>query len=258
MRLLGFAAVVSLALAAVAGSAHAQAPVTAYISPGHLFPVEGTLFQERGENLTPSRYRPLPAHAGPGGARIGEVRLERPECVGPEQPPTCAGSVPQWRLHTEQGSHVLEVAEYSYETLALVTRYPVVRRGARTWARIDSAGGAVWVAVPAASVFLHERLAHVVGDFDSWCRSPGQCAEVPPTIRAEVARVAAGAFELESCYPEAYEIQAVVATSGRRYYRVTRAPVRANSPAPALPREGYVPVRKRDGSHTGSFYPRGC
>lgn len=233
-------------------------PIEAYVSPGHLFPMEGTVFMDRDEPTKRVDYKALPAYADRGGQQIGEVRLARPDCVGQEQLRACADVTPQWYLETARGKYPLEVAEYSYETAGLVSLHPVAKSGAVSWSRIDYIGGHFWVRTSTSAVFEHERLAHAVGDFDTWCRAPGDCGPVPRDMAQEVAKVAAGKYELEGCYGEAYEVKEVVTTLSGRYYHVTRANVIAGHPVPNLPAAGFIPTRDRSGKHTGVFYSRGC
>ncbi|WP_317205137.1 hypothetical protein [Janthinobacterium sp.] len=271
-----------LALAFAAGAGLAQAParandaalladvfaqkaepderraIAALVSPGQLFPVEGILIQSRGNPGAAASYRPLAAYDKPAGAAIGEVRMANAGCLRDFNADGCDAGY-AWYLQTRAERRFrLAAGEYSYGTDALLSYRPSVRKGGALWSEIAYAEGSFWIATDAAERIAYEDLVHVADKFDRWCTAPGRCRPVSRAMAGQLARVRDGDVKLLSCYREAYEVAGWVAFRGRRYYRVALAKVEPGQAPARLPKSGYIPVRNRDGSHTGTFYSRGC
>lgn len=233
-------------------------PVVSFISPGHLFPVEGTTFLRRDVTGMAETYRPLAAYAEPHGAKVGDVHLANAHCVPDQNAAGCEAGY-AWFLQTSAGTRYrLAVQEYSYETSALVTYRASVRDHDRIWSQIDFAAGSFWVVTGPAEVIKYEQVATLVEGFDHWCIKPGQCRALTREMADELHRMRQGAYKVASCYPQAYEIAGRVTVRGRRYYKVVLVEIEKGHPQPKLPKSGFVPVHNRDGSHTGTFYSRGC
>lgn len=229
-------------------------PVESFVAPSHLFPMEGTAFMDEAGN--PVAYAPLAAWDAPGGRRLGEVRLEQPGCVLKPDAKECAQGL-RWHLQTSSGAlHAVPTREFRYEGAGLVSYVPSVRLGKEVWSRIEYARGSFWVNTPA--VVPYESLATVITSFDLWCARPGQCAAPSKEMLAEVARVDNGEFRVAGCYSHAYLAEGIVTHGGKRYYRASLVEIEPGAKQPKLPRTGFVPVRRVDGTHTGDFYSRGC
>lgn len=249
-------ALTSVPAAATGGPPTETRPIEGFVAPAHLFPMEGTAFMDETGKSVP--YAPLTAWSDPGGARVGEIRMSRPECVARHELKEC-DRPPEWLLHTSAGvSHALPTREFRYEGEGLVTYRAPVRKDAAVWSAIEYAGGVVWVSTPAAAVFPYESLATVIGGLDRWCPRPGECSAPTAAMRTEMAKVANGEFRLAGCYPHAYTIEGVLSHQGQRYYKATLVEVEPGTRQPMLPKIGFVPVRRQDGSHSGTFYSRGC
>jgi hypothetical protein len=239
-------------------SGNSKKAIVSFISPGHLFPVEGTVFSSRKDPLLSETYRPLAAYDKPHGVRIGDVKLANVECIGSWTKPSC-GQGFDWYLQLEDGQrHSLAVAEYSYETSGLLSYAPSVPAQDGVWSEIPFPHGSFWVVTPAEAVITYEQVAYLIARFDQWCSAPGSCTPVSQQMADEVQKVAEGKFQLLGCFQEAYSITGIVGVNKERFYEVTLSAVEQNSPEPQLPKSGYIPVRNLDRSHTGTFYSRGC
>jgi len=235
-----------------------RGPIVSFVSPGSLFPVEGTIFARRDGSLTGESYRPLSAYSQPKGNPIGEVRLVNPSCVTAPNGLGCEQGY-AWFLNLNDGTrHRLAVVEYSYETSALPTYSPSVHDGPIFWSAIDYAGGVFWVATGGEDVIPFEKVAQVIDHFDTWCDSPERCGPVLPQMAEELIRIGRGEVKFATCYSQPYEIQGVISASANHLYHVSLPEIEPGSPEPRLPRSGFIPVRNKDGSHTGTFYSRGC
>ncbi|MPR05670.1 hypothetical protein [Microvirga tunisiensis] len=233
-------------------------PIVSFVSPGHLFPVEGTAFYRRDLATQPEQYRPLPAYDSSNGAQIGDVRMLNAQCVNDADADECAIGY-AWYLQLLDGTRYrLSVAEYSYETHGLVSYSPSLRTGETTWSVIVFAKGSFWVATADAEVIDYEDQVHLIDHLDTWCDALDQCGPVTPEMNAEMLRVHRGELRTSSCYPQAYEVDSVVAGRGTRYYKVNLVDFDEGVPPLNLPKSGFVPVRTLTGGHTGTFYPRGC
>lgn len=233
-------------------------PIVSYISPPHLFPTEGQSFERRNGQSGADSYRPLPAYDKPDGAIIGEVRMANVQCVGKEETPGCSARF-GWYLQTAAGARFrLPVDDYEYNTGALVSYEASLAKGAATWSRIQYAKGAFWVSTAARDVVAYESKATQADNFDQWCDAPGKCAPVSRQMQDELARVRDGKYALDTCYDNAYTIEALVSAQGQRYYRVKLVDSQSGKPRPKLPKTGFIPVRTHSGAHTGSFSSVGC
>jgi hypothetical protein len=244
-------------LCTVPVGATAAPPIESYISPGHLFPVEGTAFLLP-NGTEPGTYHPLPAYDRPGGRVIGEVALLNPQCVTQTPPVGCEEGL-AWALQLKSGRSLpLETAEYSYGTNALVSYgESIAAPNGTAWSRISSAKGTFWVSTSKLEVHRFEELASFVEDLDQWCTAVGKCAAPTVEMVREFERVRSGEVVLQSC-TLGYSISGVVAREGKRYYRLERPELEAGSAPTSLPKVGFTPVRKKDGRHSGSFTSRGC
>lgn len=224
-------------------------PIENYISPPQLFPEDSTLR---------APYLPLPAFDHPNGKVIGKVIAELTPC--PPQSGASACAIPQaWYLQLAGGHRVeLHHEMVGYDREALVSYKPTLFNKGTAWSNIEYDGGAFWTRTAAADVSNYESLATWPQNFETWCSQPAKCSPLSATMRKELARVAAGEFELRSIGQQAYEIKGIVTYGGRRYYKLALAASEAGSPKPALPKKGYIPTRARNGRHTGDFSPKGC
>ncbi|QRM34834.1 hypothetical protein [Microvirga sp. VF16] len=224
--------------------------VISFVSPPTLFPIEGFAFK--------TAYRPLPVYDRPGGSSVGELTMTNANCAGVEDSPACH-QVGPWVLQFTNGTqYSVEVGEYGYSAYGLVSYSQSTLGPNGLWSEISSEMGPLWVLTPAEAVIPYESLVHVVDNFDRWCDQPGSCTPVQQDMRAEVRRVAEGQYKLLSCYLHAYEVTGMTTADRATYYRVNLAEVEPGSGVPHLPRSGFVPTRNLNGSHTGTFYSRGC
>jgi hypothetical protein len=236
----------------------AEKAIVSFVSPGHLFPVEGTAFHHRSDPTASETYRPLTAYDKVGGSRIGEVKMADPACVGASTEPRCDQGH-AWDLELLDGSRRrLQVGEHSYETNGLLSYVPGIQGPGGVWSQIESSHGPFWVVTPPEEVIPFEQLVHVIERFDRWCESPGVCTPVSREMAAEVRKIDEGQFQLAGCYQHAYEVTGIVSAGGERYYQVSVSKVEEGSREPRLPKSSFIPVRNLDGSHTGTFYSRGC
>lgn len=253
--LLGLLAVLSGGTPAMA--APAERPIEAFVSPGHIFPVEGTTFFSRGANPSPESYRPLLVYDKPAGRAIGEVRLSNPHCVSESPPAGCEQGL-EWRLHLASGKSVaLATAEYSYGTDGLVTYSKSMTAAGALWSLIEYRGGTFWVKTAKEDVAVYEELASYVEDFEQWCTAPGRCAKPDAALQQEFSRLKSGEINIMGC-DQGYVITGVVTYVGQRYYKLERPGLDPSSARTILPETGFTPVRNRAGRHTGYFSARGC
>lgn len=230
-----------LAAALTAAAARPLAkPIEAYVSPPELFAIEGNY-----EGRTP---RPLDVYDSQRAKVVGRIEARQ----------GCEGDFCTWvfelRLATGKASR-LEVEEWSYETLGLVTYAdPVQAAGGQVWSRLDTPLGAFWVRTPKVQVHRFEELVSVVEDPAVWCTQPGRCAKTPSAVAAELKRLAPQL----SCYASPYQVEGTVTVAGKRYYRMVLPQPLPDDVRTSLPAQAFVPVRDAHGEHTGTFSPRGC
>jgi hypothetical protein len=200
----------------------------------------------------------LAAFDKPRGKRVGEIRLESPKCL--TEPASTEGSescsYPLRYVFAREGSANatnVEVAEWSYETLGLVSYRPSIPQGRTLWSALETDQGVVWVQTDAGDVHPFERVAYLVQDFSVLCEGPGlKCSPPAAGMGAEMARLAAET----TCYDNPYSVVGVIETQGRRYYRLELENLEGRPTS--LPHPIYVPTRNASGQHTGDFYSRGC
>ena len=246
-------AVLTLLCLVNAEKSHAQEPRTrpieSYISPAKLFPQE----------MAPrAPYVPMRVFDRPDGKVTGNVVAELTPCPPPKGEQVCA--VPHaWHVELANGRRVeLHHEMVGYDQNAFISyRSTIFRKGA-AWSQIDFQGGSFWMRTAAKDVSNHESLAAWAEDLDIWCSRPGECAPLSVAMRKELGRVAAGDFKLQSINQQAYQINRVVKHGGRRYYEVFLSESEAESRRPTLPKKGYIPTRRKNGTHTGHFSPKGC
>ncbi|SEN11557.1 hypothetical protein SAMN05428959_101260 [Duganella sp. CF517] len=223
-------------------------PVEAFISPPQLFPSEGS---------PRAPYAPLPAFDRPSGKTIGQVVADLSPCPAGDDGYAC-GAPRAWYLKLAGGRRIeLYHQMVGYDQESLVTYRPVLRLSGKAWSEVEYEDGKFWIQTPSRETDDYESLANWAEDLDTWCSHPGKCAALPTTMRKEIERVVAGKYELESISQQPYRIDGIVKQGSRRYYKVTLyKPVRGAGPA--LPKAGYIPTRRKDGSHVGQFSPKGC
>lgn len=236
-----------------AEKSHAQQtrtrPIESYISPAQLFPQEMALR---------APYAPMRVFDRPDGKVTGKVVAELTPCPPPAGEQVCV--VPQaWHLELADGRRVeLHHEMVGYDQDAFISYQPTIFKKGAAWSRIEYQGGAFWMRTAAKDVSNYEALAAWAEDLDTWCARPGECGPLSPAMRKELARVAAGEFQLQSISQQAYQITGIVKHGGRRYYKVSLSKADAGSRGPALPKTGYIPTRRKDGAHAGHFSPKGC
>lgn len=237
--------------------ASAAPPIESFVSPGHLFPSEGTAFLLP-NGAGPGTYQPLPAYDKPGGRVIGEVVLRNPHCVTTQSVAGCEEGL-VWALNLKSGrSLVLETAEYSYGTDALISfGKSLDAPNGTAWSPISVAKGTFWVITSKVDVYRFEELASFVEEPEQWCTVPGKCAALSSEMKLELERARSGQVVFLTCYP-GYHISGIVTREGERYYRLERPELDAGSPPTSLPKVGFTPVRNSAGAHTGAFSSRGC
>jgi hypothetical protein len=240
-----------------AAAVGAAPPVESFISPGHLFPVEGTAFLLP-NGIESGSYRPLPAYDKPGGRVIGEVALVNPHCVTANPPADCEQGL-TWELRLKSGqTAALDTAEYSYETRALVSYgLSIDAPNGVAWSPIPYAQGTFWVSTAKPDVHRFEDLVTFVEELEQWCTVPGKCAAPSAEMTRELGRLTSGELVLLSVAP-AYNVTGIVTREGQRYYRLELPDLDPRSPPTSLPKVGYTPVRNKAGGHSGTFSPRGC
>ena len=234
-------------------SLHAQVavgrPIENFISPPRLFPSEGALR---------AAYAPLPAFDRISGKVMGEIRADLSPCP-PLQGETACGIPIRWYLNMRDGRRLaLDTAEVSYEQAALVSYTRAVLKGGWAWSNVEFQGGNFWVRTKIEDVTGFEKLAYAIHDFEVWCSRPGECAPVSKDMQKELNRMMAGQFQLSSCGNQTYAIHGLVKQGGRRYYKVSRTEVEEGTAQPKLPMTGYIPTRRKNGTHVGMFWSRGC
>lgn len=223
-------------------------PIEAFISPPQLFPAEGSLR---------APYAPLPAFDRPSGKLIGQVVADLSPCPAGDDGYAC-GAPRAWYLELADGRRVeLYHQMVGYDQESLVTHRPVRRQSNEAWSQVEYDGGKFWVKTATTETDDYESLANWAENLDTWCSRPGQCAPLSASMRKEIERTVAGQYELASISQQPYRIDGIVRQGGRRYYKVTLYES-VRGPRPALPKSGYVPTRREDGSHVGQFSPKGC
>ncbi|MYM24928.1 hypothetical protein GTP46_20050 [Duganella sp. FT135W] len=244
MRRLFFLLTLPLSIAA-----HAERPIENFVSPPQLFPEEGT---------PRAPYVPLPAYDRPGGKVIGQVTANLTPCAPLKENEEC-DIAPSWHLERRDGTRV-ELAHdmVGYEQEALLSYQPARIENGKAWAYIEADGGGFWTNTLVQEVINYEARATWVLDFDSWCSQPGKCAPLSAAMRKELDRMLAGEYNLEHLSSETYAIEGIIQQGGKRYYKVKQVDTQAGSVQPQLPKIGWIPTRRRDGTHTGVFYPKGC
>jgi hypothetical protein len=246
-------AVLALLCVVNAGNARAEEnrvrPIESYVSPPQLFPEEMALR---------APYVPMRVFDRPEGKAIGLVVAELTPCPPPAGDQLCA--IPQaWHVELANGRRVeLHHEMVGYDQDALVSYRPTIFKKGLAWSHIEFEGGAFWIRTAAKDVSNYEAHASWAENIDTWCKRPGQCADLSPAMRKELERVAAGEFKLQSISQQAYQIDGIVKHGGRRYYKVSLSEADAGSRRPALPKTGYIPTRRKDGTHVGQFSPKGC
>lgn len=166
---------------------------------------------------------------------------------------------PVWHLDLDGGRQLELTHEMvGYEQEAFVAYQAARIEGGMAWSRITYDGGAFWLRTRAAELIDREGRSTGIGDFDTWCGRPGQCAPVTPAMRAEIDKLMNGSYTIIGVGPQTYHIEGIVRRGGKHYYRVRLMETEAGTPAPRLPPSGYIPTRRRDGTHTGQFSPKGC
>lgn len=240
-----------------AGAASPVRPVEAFVSPTHLFPVEGAAFLET-NSVQPVQYRPLDAYDKPSGQLIGRVHLDNLHCISGHPPATCNQGL-KWVLRLESGKAVaLEPAEFGYETMGLVSYGKSLDAGPDTiWSPIKYETGTFWVRTAATAVHRFEELVTHVESLQEWCSAPGTCTAPSAEMSRELARMKSGQLLVAGC-TSAYEVTGIVSHRGKRYYKLQLPEFDSSSPRTSLPKTGFTPMRDRTGGHTGSFSPRGC
>lgn len=224
-------------------------PIENLISPPSLFSAEGALSVP---------YAPLPAFDKISGKVIGEVQADLWPCP-PKDGDTVCGYPFAWFFVRQGGARVeLATQEVSYEQGALVSYRPAVVQGGFAWSKIEFDGGDFWIKTRTKHVTQFEKLASEIHDFDMWCTRPGQCEPPSSGMREELQRMMDGKYELSSCGPQTYQIVALVEERGQRYYKVRLTPVEEGTASPKLPMTGYIPTRRKNGTHVGIFWSRGC
>jgi len=223
-------------------------PVEAFISPPQLFPAEGALR---------APYSPLDAYDRPSGKSIGQVVADLSPCPAGDDGYAC-GAPRAWHLKLADGRRIeLYHQMVGYDQESLVTYKAVRRQAGKAWSQVEYDGGTFWVKTPNRETDNYESLATWAEDLDTWCGAPGKCAPLSAAMRKEIGRVTAGEYELDSISQQPYRIDGIVTHGGRRYYKVSLHES-TRGPRPALPKAGYIPTRRKDGSHVGQFSPKGC
>ena len=231
------------------GQAPQLGTVEAYVSPPQLFPSEGS---------PRAPYAPLDAFDHPSGRIIGQVVADLAPCPAGDDGYAC-GAPRAWHIKLKDGRRLeLHHEMVGYDQESLVTYRPPVRASNKVWSQIDYEGGKFWVQTLPGETSDHESLATWAEDMDTWCPNPGQCAPLTPSMRAEIARVVKGEYQLASVSQQPYHIDGIVKRGGKRYYKVSLYESDKGMPRPALPKTGYIPTRRKDGSHVGQFSPKGC
>lgn len=224
-------------------------PIENFISPAQLFPSEGGLR---------APYAPLPAFDRVEGKVIGHITATLTSCPPTDGAPEC-GVAQAWHIVLNGGRPVdLYTDEVSYEQGALVSYQPAVLTKDAAWSKVEFEGGSVWIRSKIKEVVNFETRASAIHEFDTWCTSPGVCKPIDAAMRKELERMMAGEFKLQACGERTYQIQQLVKRAGGRYYKVTLTDVVEGTPRPKLPQEGYIPTRRKDGTHVGLFWSRGC
>lgn len=223
-------------------------PIEAFISPPQLFPAEGS---------PRAPYTPLPAFDRPSGKPIGQVVADLSPCPAGDDGYAC-GAPRAWYLKLPDGRRIeLFHDMVGYDQESLVTYRPVRRQSNKAWSQVEYAGGKFWVQTPSNETQDYESLASWPGNLETWCSRPDKCTPLAAAMRKEIERALAGEFKLESIGDQPYRIDGIVTRGGRRYYKVTLNKT-VSGPRPALPKSGYIPTRRKDGSHVGQFSPKGC
>ena len=226
--------------AALALEAACAPAVEAYVAPPSLFPLEGD-YQGKPPGV-------IQAYNADRTSSIGEI-TGRQNCK--------EGNCDIVFELTLKGSHrriSVEVAEWNYETVGLVTYEPSIFSAGKAWSPLNTSVGKIWIQTDASDVHRFESLVSTVPNPLQWCSSPGQCSKTSQAFLNELDRVAA----LVTCYDNPYTVTSVVTHNRKRYYRLDLPKPLPFGVTTNLPTVGYVPVYNRDGMHTGTFFSRGC
>jgi hypothetical protein len=62
----------------------------------------------------------------------------------------------------------------------------------------------------------------------------------------------------QGCFEYPYEVQKVVTFEGKRYYEVKLQEIELGKIKLQIPRNGFVPTRNKNGTHSGIHEPQGC
>lgn len=252
MNIIRLAALILLSVVTAEKSNAQQVPTRAiesYISPPQLFPQEMALR---------APYVPMRVFDRPDGQVSGNIVAELTPCPQPKGDQVC-GVPNAWHVELSGGRRVeLQHEMVGYDQEALISYQPTIFKKGVAWSHIEYDGGTFWIRTAARDVGSYESHAAWAEDIDTWCPQPGRCAPLSAAMRKELKRVAAGDFQLQSISQQAYQINGIVKHGGRRYYKVFLSESEAGSRRPALPKTGYIPTRRKDGSHVGHFSPKGC
>ena len=230
----------------------AAGPIESYVAPPEQFPPES--------NYKARIPAPLAAYNAPRGTLVGHFVLKNAKCLITSKPPNKAQDCmfPLPFVYKALGSSIaqtVELAEWGYETMGMISYAPSVKDGAYVWSQVQHAAGTVWLKTTSSAVHPYEEVAYLVKNIAVLCLAPGeQCTPVDAAINAEIKRVTA---VVKTCFDDPYTIVDRVHKDGKRYYKLSIQNL-SKTEATMLPRIVYMPTRNTDGSHTGMFFSRGC
>jgi hypothetical protein len=217
--------------------------IEAYIAPPLLFPEDGE-YPEGAARL----YKPFPVHASPDGKLVGHVHTNYATCNA-----ECKGHGATGLVMLDGRRIPLKPEQWGYATMGLVTFEPSVIKGKAAWSKVLYEGGEFWITTPKKDIHQYEPMVQRVADFDTLCTKPGKCEDVSEAMSKQMNQLS-----FHSCFTEAYNVTRIVTADGERYYQVALAEFERPAFKVTLPRKAFVPVRNKDGKHTGVFDPMGC
>lgn len=232
-------------------AAHAQT-IESYVAPQALFPSESN-YQGR----VPA---PLDAFDAPNGQKIGSIQIARPQCLVSsdknKNDEACVFPLPVvYQATGKPKVSIVQMAEWSYETMGMLSYKPSIQQGGDAWSQVQHANGSVWVKTKKEEVHAYEDVAYLVDNIKTFCTEPGsQCTPVDSTVAKEMSRVT---LAIGTCYDSPYTVVDRVMERGKRYYKLSIENLDPDEKT-SLPSPIYVPTRNTDGSHTGHFFSRGC
>lgn len=203
-------------------------------------------------------YEPVEVFDSPEGLRIGHLVLDHPEYARKTQSSCSFRPVAHFRPEGRANMLPVHLMDVGYEEPALAV-FKAQPLSSRLWVQGRTQLGHFWVPVDQGRQYLSlERdLKQGLGSFTETCDELGRCT--PVAARVEQLALQAGEERQDTCYGNAYEVEAIVTLpGGRAAYQVRLATTLEPKYEGKLPGTAFVPTYDFRGKWTGFFYSRGC